>query len=103
MTLSKKKANYFDLGLFSFFLELWNFFFSTDIIIENSHNLTHMRTQLSRHGIKETSEKTDKLTTMMISQKPYTRPETMTPAKIDMPNHVNANAAELYRHGRSIV
>jgi hypothetical protein len=36
-------------------------------------------------------------------QNPYNRPKMMTPTKFVMPNHANANAAEMYKHGRSIL
>ena len=36
-------------------------------------------------------------------QNPYNRPKMMTPTKFEMPNHANANTAEMYKHGRSIL
>ena len=36
-------------------------------------------------------------------QKPYNRPKMMTPTKFDMAIHANANTAEMYKHGKSIL
>lgn len=45
----------------------------------------------------------DKMDSQDPDQKPYNRPKIMTPAKFEMPNHANAKAAEMYKHGRSIL
>ena len=36
-------------------------------------------------------------------QKPYNRPKMTTTKKFDTANHANANTAEMYKHGRSIL